>query len=77
MIASVHFAVDFTRSSVFVDVPFCFCTGKFIQSSIYPECSLLGGFDFGKVSNVIFLFDGILMEFYVRLGVNLMEVPNI
>ena len=75
----MHFDVVFTRSSVFVDVPFCFCTGKFnfFQSSIYPECSLLGGFDFGKVSHVFFLFDGILMEFYVCLGVNLMDVPHI
>ena len=45
--------------------------------SIYPECSLLGGFDFGKVFKCEFLFDVILMEFYVCLGVNLMEVPNI
>ena len=45
--------------------------------SIYPECSLLGGFDFGEVSNSEFLFDVILMEFYVCLGVNLMKVRNI
>ena len=34
VIASVHFDDVFIRSSVFVDVPFCFCTGqvKFFQS---------------------------------------------
>ena len=28
VIASVHFDVVFTRASVFVDVPFCFCAEK-------------------------------------------------
>ena len=46
--------------------------------SIYPECSLLGGFDFGEVSfKCEFLFDVILMEFSFCLDVNLMEVLNI
>ena len=50
VMASVHFDVVFTRSSVFADVSFGFCIGKLqlFQVSISRECSLLGGFDFGK-----------------------------
>ena len=49
----MRFDVVFTRSSVFAEVS---VLEKSISSrvSIYLECSLLGGFDFGKVSNVNF-----------------------
>ena len=79
VIASVHFDVVFTRSSVFVDVPFCFCTGKvnFFQSFYLSWVFTAWWFRFWQGFKCEFLFDVILMEFYVCLGVNLMEVPNI
>ena len=79
VIASVHFDVVFTRSSVFVDVPFCFCTGKvnFFQSFYLSWVFTAWWFRFWQGFKCEFLFDVISMEFYVCLGVNLMEVPNI
>ena len=74
VIASVPFDVVFTRSSVFVDVPFCSCTGKvnFFQSFYLSWVFTAWWFRFWQGFKCEFLFDVILMEFYVCLGVNLM-----
>ena len=46
VIASVHFDVVFTRASVFVDVPFCFRTGKV---NFFQDQSISSGKDQGRL----------------------------